>query len=1061
MDVPTQIEAPLRAVNPAVRLVRDRHLRRAGRELLDLAARRPANPDTPLRIDRQFAADLGIFPASVYGGEETELLLLSEPWDRMIADASPADILRHYWERLFAAAVEERCRGAVGEFGAGDRWAKLGPTLAREAEFLLVAEHRVPDGPTPEELYAAFAAEFARTLFFRPSALAAVFPAADREAVLRVIGADVDAGALLAATRPAGASDRRDLPLAHFPPAATKPGERPHRADGYAAAAGRAEAVDNDARAAILREKAALASHAGAARHYKAARESLTEDLVPRLGAVLEWNADTRAAWATALQSLLLPAALGTWSAGAKALYDLQKVAIDLERDLFAVDPASWFLSLGRRPMVRKLTLGRQVILLLHLKRVERHLAHTPLPEANRLALGKLLADEICVVDASVRGEIGPKMLAVFDRVGFVPSNPAEAVARDKVVQELLDLACERGQIRLGHLRDAVARNRLKMRDLAGPVEFFGGDALLRADAELDRQLDGVYVRGEVYLRAIQRGSALAFGTRTGRALSLFVLGPVIAAFLTVEFAKYVAHELMTLFRFIRSLVRYQDDELVLVEGDDGEVFVEWVSELAHQEKHGITIGPASIVAVGVLSLVVLGLIHSPPFRRAFGAGVKLLWRAVVAVVSLPLTVWRSPSAVAVRRHSTYRWVARRLGLAILTAGGAALFLWLFGASGDRVVRFSAFTFAVVALFVNSWVGRWFTEETEEVLSDTWRRVRVNLLPNLFGWVVWLFRELLAAIDRMLYAVDEWLRFRAGQSKPSLWLKVAVGLVWFPVAYLFRFVIHLFIEPQINPVKHFPVVTVSHKLLLPMVMNDSMKTVPTVMGDAVAAVTGWGVAKANTWAFAIAACIPGMFGFVAWELLANWRLYAANRPRRLGPVPLGHHGETMRGLLRPGFHSGTVPAYFKTLRAAVRHAEQSGEPAAAGKSLDGLHHVEHAVQAFVERELVALLHRADGWERLTVETGHAHLGLQSVSAEVVAREFPNRPAVFTFTHCDGEVSGAVTEPGFTTELNADQKAVWDTAVVGFLAMSAVPIPEDETAVEWGQWTAFWAKHASR
>ena len=46
--------------------------------------------------------------------------------------------------------------------------------------------------------------------------------------------------------------------------------------------------------------------------------------------------------------------------------------------------------------------------------------------------------------------------------------------------------------------------------------------------------------------------------------------------------------------------------------------------------------------------------------------------------------------------------------------------------------------------------------------------------------------------------------------------------------------------------------------------------------------------------------IPGIFGFLAWELKENWRLYAANRPPRLKPVVLGHHGETMRGLLRPG-----------------------------------------------------------------------------------------------------------------------------------------------------------------
>ncbi len=1046
MDVATLIEAPLRAVNPAVRLVRERHRRRVVRELVERGGRQPAHPDAAVRVDRQWAADEDLLPTAATAGHDAELVLLSDPHDRLIADDPPGDILRHYWEYLFATTVEERCRGAVGEGGVEARWEKLGPVLRRDAEFLLTAEHRVPDAPSGEELYAAFAALFARTFCFRPSALTAVFPTADRRAVLAVLGADVDVLALFAETRPAGAADPRDVPLTHVPPEAAKPRERPHLADRYAARADRAAAVHNDARAAILREKAALASGTGAARHYKAARESVTDHLVPRLGRVLNWSADTRDRWATALQPLLLPAALGAWPAGAKALYDLQKVAVDLERDVYAVDPGGWLRGLGRRPLLRKLTLGRQVILLLHLKRVERHLTNTPLPEANRLALGELLHDEIEVVETTVRGEIGSKMLAVFDRVGFVPANPPEAVARDKVVQELLDIACARGQIRLGHLRDAVARNGLKLRDLSGPVELLGGDALLRADAELDRQLDGVYVRGEVYLRTIQRGSALAFGTRTGRAACLYLLGPVIAAFLTVEFAKYIAHELAALYGFIRSLVRHRDEELVPVEGGGGEAFV------APAAGHGITVGPASLIAVGVLAVVALGLIHSPPFRAAVWRGVTLVWRLVVWVVSLPFTVWRSATAVAFRRHPTYRWVARRLGLAIVCGGGAAVFLWLFGASPGRVLRFSGFAFAIVALFVNSWVGRWFTEETEEVLSDTWRRVRVNLLPNLFAWVVWVFRELLAALDRMLYVVDEWLRFRGGQSKPSLVLKVAASLVWFPVAYVLRFVIYLFIEPQINPVKHFPVVTVSHKLLLPLI--------PT-LAPTVATALQMSYDKAFGLLTVVVGGIPGVFGFIAWELKENWRLYAANRPRRLHPVPLGHHGETMRGLLRPGFHSGTVPALYKKLRAAVRHAAWTGEPAKGGKPLDGLHHVEGAVKAFVERELVPLQQRADGWERLTVAAGRAHLGLQSVSVEVVAGEFPNRPAVFTFTHRDGVVTGDVTEPGFTTELTAAQRDAWDTAAVGFRAMAAVPIPDADDRVEWSAWTAFWAARAAR
>src|SRR5207302_8271742 len=81
--------------------------------------------------------------------------------------------------------------------------------------------------------------------------------------------------------------------------------------------------------------------------------------------------------------------------------------------------------------------------------------------------------------------------------------------------------------------------------------------------------------------------------------------------------------------------------------------------------------------------------------------------------------------------------------------------------------------------------------------------------------VMRFFEVMLERIDRMLYAVDEWLRFRAGQSGFSLVAKAAIGVVWFYIAYFIRFAINLLVEPQINPIKHFPVVTVSHKIVLP------------------------------------------------------------------------------------------------------------------------------------------------------------------------------------------------------------------------------------------------------
>ena len=100
-------------------------------------------------------------------------------------------------------------------------------------------------------------------------------------------------------------------------------------------------------------------------------------------------------------------------------------------------------------------------------------------------------------------------------------------------------------------------------------------------------------------------------------------------------------------------------------------------------------------------------------------------------------------------------------------------------------------------------------------------------------------------------------------------------------------------------------------------------------------------------------CIPGIFGFLAWELRENWRLYAANRANRLRRVIVGSHGESMMRLLRPGFHSGTIPKRFAKLRRAERKARENGGWKAARKHLEVLHHTERDVRRFVEREFLA------------------------------------------------------------------------------------------------------------
>ena len=106
------------------------------------------------------------------------------------------------------------------------------------------------------------------------------------------------------------------------------------------------------------------------------------------------------------------------------------------------------------------------------------------------------------------------------------PANLPERVAYNKLVEEMLDPIVARGFTTLGDLRDAASRGNLKLSDVASPAEFLRGDRLLQSDRELARALDGVHRRGEVYLRWLQRFSALAFGTPAGRFLTLYLALP-------------------------------------------------------------------------------------------------------------------------------------------------------------------------------------------------------------------------------------------------------------------------------------------------------------------------------------------------------------------------------------------------------------------------------------------------------------------------------------------------------------------------------------------------------
>ena len=77
----------------------------------------------------------------------------------------------------------------------------------------------------------------------------------------------------------------------------------------------------------------------------------------------------------------------GIWTAEARLLYDLQKVCVDHEREIYTVDLVEWALSWGRRPIKRQLPNQRDVLMLKHLRSAARRLAAVRISDDQRRQL--------------------------------------------------------------------------------------------------------------------------------------------------------------------------------------------------------------------------------------------------------------------------------------------------------------------------------------------------------------------------------------------------------------------------------------------------------------------------------------------------------------------------------------------------------------------------------------------------------------------------------------------------------------------------------------------------
>jgi hypothetical protein len=1046
-----ELQRLLTAADPAAVLVPPRILRRVikrhGR-VEGLGLQVPHRKSYVLGREELFAiagpGELGLAPGRQL---PDTVILLPRPAASKLA-SRPAELtLRKYWHLLFHARVHAALRqrrhdGALDEKAVRDRVRRLGLTEFAEARLVLRQENFLLPPGDDATAYEEFAALFLELRHFAPDKLPRYFPSLDADAAERVFAEDVDAEALFRATRLPGAAEPGEETETHAPTsqlALLPSGDAP--APALDARAAEAEAKGNLVRAAILRGRAGQAD----------AAQRLLARLVERLQAALHFSSGDAEAWQRGLTALLGPASRGTWPVAARLLYDLQKICVDHERAIFAVDVAEWVVSWGKRPLKRLLPYQGDVLAVKHLRAALRRLGSARIDHATRHELEPHLHAALERAAARLRERLRPVVVRTLDEVEMTPATAAETVARDKVVEELLDLVEERGFLNLGDLRDAIARNRLKLPDLAGPREFFLGDRLIRANRRFAESLDGVYRRGEIYLRWLQRLNSVAFGTAVGRFLTRYFVLPFGCAYVALEGLQHLLHLALRLTGVIKF------DHLPAVAGAVG---------LPAVAAHGPRPHLASWEAVVALGVFILAVLYLPRFRRGVVRGLGVLFHgATWLLYGLPARAFRVPLIRAFLASRLWLYFGRfvvkplsySLALCLVYILGVffATLLWgIVRVDFHTIAQFVPFyhrafpppsplftfllltvtpylwvaSFLATAVLVNLPVGPQLEEIAADYMVRGWRRLSVDFFPGLFRWVMLLFRRLLEGVERIIYTVDEWLRFRQGDSELSFYLKVVFGTVWSAVTYVVRFVVNLLVEPQINPIKHFPVVTVSHKLVLTMLVPPLTHALALTMEPALAA----------TVALTIGFCIPGVFGFLVWELKENWKMYRANQSPTLDPEVVGSHGETVPRLLRPGFHSGTLPKLFAKLRRAAGRSLRKQEEA--------LHHAAEAVRRFAERTLVATLARSRRWGLGPApRVASVRCGVNRIRVELACALLPGEALLVDLEEHAGWLVAGIARRGWVAALSAEQAAAWSAALAGFYKFAGADLVREQVA----------------
>lgn len=889
------------------------------------------------------------------------VLLLERPTPDQLA-GNREELLGRYWRLLFHACVhreiERRLEGMTPE-GLRERIETIGPAAFEEIRSVLLEDGHLVATADDRATYYEFAAYFLELRFFNPGLIPVCFPRLRADEVAAALARDVDGLGLFLSTRPPGTPD----------PAPRTDDQSDESHDFYhklTRQARRAAAVGNTVAAAIIYTRAARVAPAALTEPARESARAGIYTLVNRLRSAIGATDEEAENWRRVLPTLLDKADQGARPVEAAILYDIQRACLDHEEKVYAVDTFGWLMSGGKDPIRQPLDSERFIRVPAQLRTAARRLTAARLSDADRQALAGLIRGAIERAEALLRDRFGPILRDALHDAGLQPADGVvpEQAALEKTVEELLDRIVASGFLTFADVRDAIARGQMKLPDLSGEDEYMGGDPLLRLDKRLKTNMKGVYRRGEVYTRGLEWVTALAFGTVTGRWLVTNIAIPFLGALVLAEFVWMLVFDK-------RAAVAKKAGQ------PEPEFFAGWNEEWWF---HG---------AWFALGLFFLSAINFADVRAAVAAVVRVGYRVGRYIFwELPARVWSTPWVRAVIASAGGQTILN-LGLKPLAVSAAVwtvfpAYTW----HKDGLTR--ALVFAVAVFVVNTRPGR-----AAEQLLLTAARGLLDLLaslPAMLTWVNDLFRDLLYALEWMFARTEDWLRLRGRGGPISVATRVVAGIFWMPFAAVVRFYTVVLIEPMINPLK-LPLTLLCAKFVYPLLLmmpqvlkqNDSTIGFESPLVDVVAPYVSEPVALVvvlgTLW------LLPDAMTYLIWEMRENWRLFRANRSKALKPVAVGPHGETVQGLLHPGFHSGTLPRLYARLRSAEREAARTDNWRDARTYRQALDELAEAVRRFVTRELVAVLNpskeNAD-WGGPRLGVGQVQLGTNRIRIEFTA-----------------------------------------------------------------------------